>query len=309
MQLSTRPDQALQQQTINGDLYARFVAYLDAKPRTVEEYSKSLRVFFNYLADNGISRPDREDVITYRDCLKEKYKAATVTAYIVPVRLFFRWTYQEGLYPNIAEHVKGAKLSKAHKKDALTTRQTKDVLAAIDRRSLQGKRDYAIMALMVTCGLRTVEVSRALIEDLRTVGDSPVLYLQGKGRDDKDEYAKIPPQVEKAIRSYLKARGSAAPSAPLFASVSDRNNGEALTTRSISRIAKERLVQAGYDSDRITAHSLRHTAATLNLLNGGTLAETQQLLRHGNINTTMIYLHHLERAKNDSEARIAAAIF
>jgi len=82
-----------------------------------------------------------------------------------------------------------------------------------------------------------------------------------------------------------------------------------MTTRSISGIVKDRFTGAGYDSERLTAHSLRHTAGTLNLLNGGTLEETQQLLRHSNINTTMIYLHHLDRAKNNSEARIAAAIF
>nr|WP_261008286.1 hypothetical protein [Staphylococcus haemolyticus] len=44
-------------------------------------------------------------------------------------------------------------------------------------------------------------------------------------------------------------------------------------------------------------------------MNGGSLEETQQLLRHSNINTTMIYLHHLERSKNQSEKRIADALF
>lgn len=309
MELIPLPHALQRRRDINAELFTRFVGYLDASPRTVQEYSKSLRVFFRYLNDQGITRPTRETVLSYRDHLKSKHKAATVTAYIVPVRLFFRWTQQEGLYPNIAEHIKGAKLTRDHKKDALTTRQIKAVLAGIDRSTLQGKRNYAIVALMATCGLRTIEVARACIEDLRAAGDNTVLYLQGKGRDSKDEYAKVPAPVEKAIRAYLKARGPAAASAPLFASLSDRNNGQAMTTRSISRIAKDSFVLAGYDSDRITAHSLRHTAGTLNLLNGGSLEETQQLLRHSNINTTMIYLHHLDRAKNQSEARVAAAIF
>lgn len=65
---------------------------------------------------------------------------------------------------------------------------------------------------------------------------------------------------------------------------------------------------AGYDSDRLTAHSMRHTAATLNLLNGGSLEETQQLLGHSNISTTMIYSHALKRTQNESENRIEAAI-
>ena len=82
-----------------------------------------------------------------------------------------------------------------------------------------------------------------------------------------------------------------------------------MTTRSISRLAKESLIQVDLNSDRLTAHSFRHTAATLNLLNGGTVEETQQLLDHANINTTLIYSHALERASNNSENRIAMAIF
>ena len=82
-----------------------------------------------------------------------------------------------------------------------------------------------------------------------------------------------------------------------------------MTTRSISRIAKEHMVECGIDDERHTAHSLRHTAATLNLLNGGSLEETKQLLNHKNVTTTMIYVQELERMKNQSENRIAAAVF
>ena len=69
------------------------------------------------------------------------------------------------------------------------------------------------------------------------------------------------------------------------------------------------MIKAGLKSDRLTAHSLRHTTATLNLLNGGTPEETMQLLRHSNLNTTLIYSHTIERANNKSEERVAKAIF
>ncbi|MBQ7606780.1 MAG: tyrosine-type recombinase/integrase [Desulfovibrionaceae bacterium] len=71
---------------------------------------------------------------------------------------------------------------------------------------------------------------------------------------------------------------------------------------------KESLIRVGLDSERLTGHSLRHTAATLNLLNGGTVEETQQLLGHRNVKTTLIYLCGLERMKNCSEERIAEVI-
>ncbi len=296
-------------QPITEELYNRFIAYIDAKPKTIETYTRALKQFFAYLNLNGIARPSREDIIAFREELKPNHKPTTVQNYITTVRLFFQWAAQERIYPNVAEHIKGAKLDKAHKKDYLTSKQVKTILSGMDRSSLQGLRDYAIVVLMITAGLRTIEIIRADIEDLRTVGDSAALYIQGKGKDEKTDYVKVADPAEDAIRAYLKARGTAEPKQPLFTSEANRNSGERLTTRSVSRIVKETLIEAGFDSDRLTAHSLRHTAATLNLLNGGSLAETQQLLRHTSINTTMIYNHQLDRAKNNSEARVAKAIF
>ena len=302
-------EQQLTEQAFTADLFTRWTAYLDATPKTVETYTRNIRPFAYFLQENGIRQPSRDDVITFRDQLKGKYKPSTVQAYIMAVKLFFSWTAQAGIYPNIAEKVKGAKLDTEHKKDYLTEKQVIKMFSSIDRSTLKGKRDYAILSLMVTSGMRTIEISRANIGDMRPIADFTALYVQGKGHDEKNTFVKIAEPVEAAIRDYLTARGKADSSEPLFASDAHRNAGERMTTRSISRIVKDHLKAAGLNSDRLTAHSMRHTAATLNLLNGGTIEETQQLLRHTNINTTLIYSHALERAKNNSEQRIAAAIF
>ena len=311
MELITVSSREIAQRQSLEELNARFIAYLDAKPRTIETYGKALRPFFSWLAEQGINQPKRADILAYRDGLKASKKPSTVQTYMAALRLFFRWAGQEGLYPDIADKIKGAKLnSKRHKRDALTAEQVRAILQAINQDSPQGRRDYAIVALMVTGGLRDIEVVQASIEDLRQGPGGTVLYIQGKGWDSKDEeYISVPLPVETAIRAYLAARGQLDGKAPLFASASNNSQGQRMTTRSISAIVKSHMRAAGLDSERLTAHSLRHTAGTLNLLNGGTLQETQQLLRHSNINTTMIYLHNLERAANRSEQRIAAAIF
>ncbi|OJH00180.1 integrase [Staphylococcus hominis] len=298
----------IESKRIDNTLLKRFLEYLDASEKTVQTYTRALRQFFKFLYENNITQPQRTDVLAFRDNLKDKgRKPTTIKSYIVAVRLFFQWTNQEGLYPNIAEKIKGAKLDQAHKKDYLTVDQIKDVLNNIDTSTLTGARDYAIIVLMVTGGLRTIEVSRADMDDMRNVGNSPALYIQGKGREEKTEYVKLPLQVFKAIGRYREMLEKQYD--VLFVSTSNNNKGQRLTTRSISGIVKKRLKEAGYTSNRLTAHSLRHTAGTLNLMNGGTLEETQQLLRHSNINTTMIYLHHLERENNQSEKRIADALF
>lgn len=292
------------------DYFNQFVDFIDATPNTLRTYRTSLKQWYKYMNDNNVINPTSDTVKAYRACLQDTgKKATTVQNYIIAVKQFFKWTDEAGLYPDIAKHVKGVKISTEHKKDYLTSAQARKVLSAIDQTTLKGKRDYAMLVLMLTMGLRTIEVSRANVEDMRASGDASVLYVQGKGHDEKDAPVRMPMHVETAIRAYLKARGNASPNSPLFTSTSHNNQDGRLTTRTISGTVKHCFKQAGYDSERLTAHSTRHTSATLNLLNGGTLEETQQLLRHANLQTTEIYAHHLSAIKNKSSNRVDDAIF
>lgn len=287
---------------------------LDVAPASIASYSRSIRQFVSFIIECGQKKPRREDILEFKNYLIGiNLKPTTVQMYIQTIKLFFKWTELKGIYPNIAQLIKGSKLDHGHKKDPLTSKQATNLVTGIDTSTLEGKRDYAIVALMLTSGLRTIEVQRAKIEDLRTVADFTALFVQGKGHQEKTDYVKVVDEVNDALRDYLDMRGQKhgilKAGDPLFASVSNRNPNGEMTTRSISRIAKKHLIESGVNSSRVTAHSLRHTAATLNLLSGSSIEETQQLLRHTNINTTMIYSHAIERAKNNSENRIAATIF
>jgi len=310
-ELATTNNRDLVLRSFNDDLYSRYIAFIDAKPKTIETYTRALKQFFKYIHQHNITNPTREDIIAYRDChLGPTCKPSTVQNYMIVLRQFFKWAEAEGLYKNVAQNIKGKNISKEHKKDYLTGAQVKAIMGDIQQQdSLTAKRDYAIFALMITGGLRTIEVVRANVEDMRPLGESTVLYLQGKGKDERASFVKLPEQVEKAIRDYLKCGGQLKGNQPLFASTSNNNHNGRVTTRTISGIVKERLRASGFDSDRLTAHSLRHTAANLNLRNGGTLEETQQLLRHTNITTTMIYIKSIAREDNPSESRIANLIF
>ena len=294
---------------ITSELFERWTAYIDGSERTRETYCKNIQRFAEWLSSEGISSPTRADVIRYRDELAQEHKPATVHGYLVAVKLFFQWLEYEGLYPNITDRVKNVKVDMLHKKDPLTSRQAGKVLDSLDLDRLSGLRDYAIIALMLTTGLRTRSICTADIYDLGTLEGLDVLYYQGKGHTEKADFVKLSEPVRAALDRYLTARGETCSTAPLFASTAHRNAGERMTTRSISRIVKNALRAAGLESDRLTAHSLRHTAATLALKNGASLDEVQQLLGHKNINITMVYLHTLERVNNTSSDRITAAIF
>jgi len=296
-------------QALTPDLLNSFSAYIDASPKTVQTYLIAVRQFYKWMGAHGITHPTREDILAFRDELKAGHKPTTVQNYIIALRVFYRYLEQEYGYENVAEHIKGARISKEHKKSYLTSAQIKNVMKGMERGTEQGRRDYAIFALMVTGGLRDIEVHRANIEDLSTLGDCTVLFLQGKYQDERAVYVKVPAEVEKAIRDSLADRKDTDGKQPLFISLSNNSKGERISTRSISGLVKDNLKRAGYNSERFTAHSLRHTAVTLALLGGISLQEVQQFARHSNIATTLIYAHNLDRAKNNCGHTIASAIF
>ena len=82
-----------------------------------------------------------------------------------------------------------------------------------------------------------------------------------------------------------------------------------MTEPSISRIIKDRLKAAGYDTHRISAHSLRHTSVTFLLEAGATLQEAQHHARHASPETTGIYAHNIDQRKDHSEQRIYNFLF
>ena len=288
------------------NLVERWIAYAQVSKSSVKSYKKGIRRLMEYCAKQGITTPSRDFIIQYREYLQGKYAPATANLYLTAAKLFFSFLQVEGFITvNPAERVKGLKIRAGHKKDALTADATKKILATFDSSTLQGKRDKAIFALMVTAGLRTIEVARANVGDIIDQGGKYFLLVQGKGHKEKDAMVKISDGVYTLIQDYLLLRADEKEN--LFGSVSKRNYSGRLTTTSISRIVKGAMKAAGYDSKRLTAHSLRHTAATTALQKGASLRDVQQVLRHTSITVTQVYLHELDRLNNNAEDLNAAA--
>lgn len=309
--IASRSDETAIQTTLDySAIIDRFLLAHDIKPKSKETYRRALRQFFTYLETEGVTRPTRETLIAYKAYLiDKKLSAYTVSAYIIAVRKMFQWTESEHLYANIASQIKGQKKPKGFKKDALSVNQARKLLTDMETETLSGARDYALVNLLVRTGLRTIETARANVEDIRQQGDQAVLYIQGKGRDSKDDLVILTEETLEPIRAYISMRGQGVKdSSPLFISHSDRNYGERLTTRSISRIVKDRLQASGLDDRRLTAHSLRHTAVTFSLIGGASIQEAQTLARHSDINTTLIYAHNLDRISKAPELKIDALL-
>ena len=297
-----------QQQGFSYSLFQRFSDYAQVKDSTLKGYRNNIKAFSTWMRENGITQPAREDIMAYADFLAScgQYKPGTQAAYLRTVKLFFSWLAIEGLYPNVADHVKGAKVKNGiHKKDALQREAVPAIAESIDTSTEQGKRLYAMFLLCISCALRTVEVSRANIEDIKTVGSITYLYVWGKGHDEADAPVELPAEVKAALDAYIAARTDKPTGrSPLFVSTSNRSKGKRIDPKSVSLLLKDLMKRAGYDSDRLTAHSLRHTSATGAYKATHSLYLTQQHARHVDPATTEIYLHAEEREERHTEQQV-----
>lgn len=256
-------------------------------------------------------------------------KAGTVGQYLRSAKQFFKWTAAAGLYEDIGQQVKGPKITKdGPKKDALEAADVltiensikeraqekaaaaaaakKDMAGRIQRSDEQGKRLLAMYLLATQNGLRTVELHRANVKDFQTVKGQAWLDVWGKGRNEADQRIPLAAEVADAIRDYLASRSDEPTgSSPLFVSTGNRSKGQRIATTTISTMLKGAMKAAGYDSDRLTAHSLRHTAGNVAMdVTQDNLYQTQKYMRHANPKTTEIYLHRNDAKTNAEMAQL-----
>lgn len=296
-------------------LFDSFIDYTDRKETTIKGYCTCIKQFIKWLDANNIRQPERNHIKAYRNYLAgSNLSTGTQAQYLRAVKHFFKWTAAEGLYPNVAENIHGAKVKNdCHKKDALPRNSVEPIAKKIDRSNEAGCRLYAIYLLCVKCGLRTIEINRADVGDIKVIDGDHYLYVQPKGHDSKDSPKYLFPEVRAAIDDYLKIRTEkVTPRSPLFTSTSNRkghdkngNPTSRIATTTISTQLKSLLVDNGFDSDRLTAHSLRATAATTAFEAGLTLFEVQQLMGHCDPATTEIYIKDQNQLSIEKKGRTA----
>lgn len=275
---------------------------------TLEAYERGFKRFAGWLISNGISQPGALEISRFRSDLSTQYAVQTVNLALSAVRSFYRYLVEIGAIEySPAGDVRGVKRSKStrHKRLALTVPEVRAVLDTCDQ-TIAGIRDRAMIMLMVYCGLRTVEVHRANNDDLGTEGERLVLNVQGKGHLEADELAIIPISQEPVLRAWISERkrlndvGKA-----LFVSLSNRTQGQRLSVRAIRNIIKSRYELAGVFGDAKTTHSLRHTAITQAIKNGASPMQAQAMARHASFDTTLGYIHEVNRIENPAEDLIS----
>ncbi len=265
-------------------------------PETVGTYRRSLNEFERWLARrSGPFRFVHEEVEAYKAYLaKERgLHDVSVSTYLTALRRFCQFLVDLGaLSANPAATVKGNRRPGTHSRSALTQDEIGRLTGSLGIDSQIDRRDRAMVFLMLFAGLSEIEIVRADLADLEQTLMGWYLRVQGKGHTAKDQQVPVDPPVMDAIRLYLDTRGRIRPEDPLFVSHGHRSEGDRLNTRSVRSRVGDLLRRARVKRAGISPHSLTHTAALIWLGDGMPLDEVRRRMRHGTLDTTMIYLKH-----------------
>ena len=171
------------------------------------------------------------------------------------------------------------------------------ILRVPDRRTLQGKRDYAILITLLTTGLRKAEICNLKLEDLKTYRNQAVIDVSGKGR----KFRRIPLKTETlfAIQDYLKVNGNGIdPDHPIFKTLGKHSPCEerCLTPKAMDCLVRS-MARKALIRKKIHPHVIRHTFPTTLLDKGTDLRTVQALMGYSHIRTTERYLHSTDDHK------------
>lgn len=167
---------------------------------------------------------------------------------------------------------------------AIGANQVHQLLASIDRHTAIGRRDYAIVLLLARLGLRSGEVAFLELEDI----DWEAGQVSVRGKGDQRTALPLPPDVGKAIATYLRCGRPCSTSRRVFLRGKAPIRGF-LNTCAIASIIRHVLQRAGIQAPTMGAHQFRHALATQMLRHGASLTEIGEVLRHRNLQTTTIY--------------------
>jgi site-specific recombinase XerD len=230
----------------------------------------------------GLERLSAADVSTFlaRECPKRSVSGARDL--VCALRSVLRYLHLAGLIdaPLVWAIPSVADLRDRSLPRGLEPTAVKKLLSSCDRRTLVGRRDYAVLLLLSRLGLRAGEVAAIRLDDIDW--RAGLLLVRGKG--SRQDVLPLPIDVGEAVVSYLRRRPRCECRALFLRVMAPREGLNRCTVAWVVRAACDR---AGLP--RVGAHRLRHTAATEMLRAGASLPEIGQVLRHREQKTTAIY--------------------
>jgi len=279
-----KPDPPRSDVDVLIERYGRFV--LDERglaPDTVTNYVRPLRIFLAEHAGRALHELVAADVSRFMTRQTTRLSARGLERAATSLRSFLGFALAEGLIdaPLANAVPSAARWSIVGLPRALTPAQVVVLLASCDRATSTGRRDYAILVVLVRLGLRAAEVAALRLDDIDWRAGE--IVVRGKGRTE--ERLPLPVDVGAAVAAYLQDGRPRRPEREVFLRASAPRRG--LAPEGVSEVVRSASERAGLGS--FGAHRLRHTAGTLMLREGASLTEVAQVLRHRRVATTSIY--------------------
>lgn len=258
-------------------------------PSSKRIYLNDTKYFAEWMKQQRLtpSMMSRSDMIAYRLHLAEsKYaKPTKQRMFRVAIRLMNE-QYIAGLIKDkITEGVKGFTTDGDETTHtALSKAQAKDMLESIDRSTKQGKRDYALILMLMKTGLRRAELVALNRVDIKMMDGHHVAVIE-HGKGDKRRIVKLRVDVYRALQTYLEARGNEGEA--LFVSFrrGDHPTNRRMTDKTVELLVKK-YAPVGTE---LSPHGLRATFATLALEAEASLHQVQYALGHADPRTTERY--------------------
>lgn len=239
-----------------------------------------------------------EHIMEYVESL-QGYSPRTIARHVSSLRGFFRRLHSVGVIrvnPAPPGLVQGPRVISER---VTRTLEPDEVLRLLEAARQSGKRNFALIRLVVAAGLRRHEVGALRVEDLIEEGGRHYVRVHGKG--GKDARVEVDEGTSVAVRTWLSDRKHE--TRAIFPNLVD---GRPLSGDGVLRLVKRLAARAGL-TGRITAHCLRHTFVTLTIREGITLDEVRQAARHSSAKTTLDYAAHI--SGNPAVCGVMARLF
>lgn len=252
-------------------------------------YGIELRAFLRR-AQKPIKDIELADILDYKSSITG-LKSATIARKLKTIRLFFGFLYAQHYIPR--NPATGLKIPQVHwtEPNILTEDEAGALLRSTkDRRTLQGRRDYAMLMVLLGTGVRESELAGANVGSLMTKWGAMFLRVLGKG--GKERLVKLPTEVNEAVQEYLRARKIPGPEEALFLTMPKRGEPPRRVTPTVVDHLVSACAKRALMTKHVTPHLLRHTALSLMLANGAELSRVSQTAGHSRTSTTANFYVH-----------------
>ncbi|MDR2828630.1 MAG: tyrosine-type recombinase/integrase [Acholeplasmatales bacterium] len=276
-------------------LYKEYLLYeKNYSSYTVLSYTNDIKDFFMFFTREGFGESfiditrDRiaRNYVSYLD--SKKYSHKTIARKISSLHNFYKYLVKNNyININVFENIKSPKIEKRLPKP-ISNNEINILFSSIDTTKSMGKRDYLILELLYSLGVRASEIVNIEVKDIRI--SSKNILIHGKG--SKDRYIPLHDELILQLKDYITYTRPILLSKNTLTENCDKlllnRFGQNLTSRGL-RVILNKIVSLSEETFSIHPHALRHSFATELLNNGADLRVVQELLGHQSLKSTQIY--------------------